>query len=296
VIRSMTGYGEAATHAHGVHYFLEVRSLNGKYFKATVRLPDDLQGLEAELESMLRKRLSRGSITLVAKCSDASEEAAFVINHHALNSYIEQLEQAPKVGDGSCQIDTAALLALPGVLQPPSDEEKRIERARESYSGLLEIACVALREMRVKEGAIVRDDLLQNLVVIREHLGEIAERAPKVVEEYQSRLQTRIESLLSAADLNVEPSDLIREVAVFAEKSDIAEEVARLSGHLDQFGNMLNEEQPKPIGRTLDFISQEMLREANTIASKSGDVEISRHIVQVKGAIDRIKEQVQNVE
>ncbi len=296
MIRSMTGYGEASTHANGVHYFLEVRSLNGKYFKATVRLPEDLQGLEAELESLLRKRLARGSITLVGKCSDTSEDAAFVINHHALSSYIDQLEQAPKVGGGSCPIDTAALLALPGVLQPPSDEEQKIARAREAYSGLLETACIALREMRVKEGAIVRDDLVTNLGVIREHLEQIAVRAPKVVEEYQGRLQTRIESLLAAAELHVEAGDLIREVAVFAEKSDIAEEVARLSGHLDQFGNMLNEDHPKPIGRTLDFIAQEMLREANTIASKSGDVEISRHIVQVKGAIDRIKEQVQNVE
>lgn len=297
MIRSMTGFGEASCHREGVHYFLEVRSLNSKYFKGTIRLPDELQGLEPQLEAELRRRLTRGTITVVGKCSDSSATAAYEINHLALNRYIEQVREAPLVRDGTCPIDAAALLTLPGVLQSPSNEEERFLRAQAALLDLLDIACRQLLDMRKREGDLLTADLRSHLDIIASNLRAIAERAPMVVEEYQTRLQTRIEKLLKEAAVTVEPSDLIREVAVYAERSDIAEEVARLTGHIEQFRSMLEPSaDERPIGRTLDFLTQEMLREANTIASKSGDVDISRRIVEVKGAIDRIKEQVQNVE
>jgi uncharacterized protein (TIGR00255 family) len=132
--------------------------------------------------------------------------------------------------------------------------------------------------------------------LIAERLAVIRDRAPQVVADYQSRLHERVNALLEELGRTIDPADLIKEVAIFAERSDIAEEVSRLSAHLDQFAELLSREDGKPVGRTLDFLTQEMLREANTIASKSGDAEISRSIVEVKGAIDRIKEQVQNLE
>ena len=140
------------------------------------------------------------------------------------------------------------------------------------------------------------EDLRVHHKQIAERLATIHSRTPVVVEEYEKRLRLRVESLLKDAGFSVEPRDLIREVAVFAERSDVSEEVQRLSAHLEQFDSLLREDGGRPIGRTLDFLSQEMLREANTIASKSGDTVISREIVEIKGAIDRIKEQVQNVE
>jgi len=292
----MTGFGEASAQIDGVHYFVEVRSLNSKFFKATIRLPDAYQGLEAEMETALRHRLARGTITLTANCTDASESAAYEINVRALERYIEQIRQTPLVAKGAVSIDVASLLTLPGVLQPPANEEARLHRARSAFLPLLETAVKGLETMRETEGRALREDLLAQRDVIAVRLSEISERAPGVVAEYEARLHSRIQTMLKAADLRVEPVELIREIAVYAERTDIAEEISRLSGHIDQFSELLGGGADKPVGRTLDFLTQEMLREANTIASKSPNSEISRAIVEVKGAIDRIKEQIQNVE
>jgi uncharacterized protein (TIGR00255 family) len=296
VIRSMTGFGDASAEFDGVHYFLEVRSLNNKYFKASIRLPEELQGLEPVLESELRRRLTRGTITLVGRVTSVTESAAFEINHQALARYVQQLRNTPQIADGSVNLDAGSLLSLPGVLQPPRDEEERLDRARDAFLKLLEEASAHLISMREREGLLLVQDLRGHHDVIEKHLVTIRDRAPTVVQEYELRLRARVESMLSDAGVSVEGVDLIREVAVYAERSDIAEEIARLTGHLEQFRSMLTEPDQRPIGRTLDFLTQEMLREANTIASKSGDAEISRGIVEIKGAIDRIKEQVQNVE
>jgi len=296
VIRSMTGYGEASAEIDGVHYFVEARSLNNKYFKAAIRLPEEFQGLEAELESALRKRVSRGTVTVRASCTDVSESAASEINHRALEHYIAQISRAEPVRDGRLSIDVGTLLALPGVLQPPVNEEDRVNAARAAFLGLLARACDDLVAMRENEGELLRTDLREHEAYIDERLVKIAERAPAVVTEYEQRLRSRIESMLRDASLAVEPVEIVREIAAYAEKTDIAEEISRLRGHIEQFGDLLDSEGPKPVGRTLDFLAQEMLREANTITSKSPDSLISRLIVEVKGAIDRIKEQAQNVE
>jgi uncharacterized protein (TIGR00255 family) len=294
----MTGFGEASTVRDGVHYAIELRSLNGKYFKSTIRLPDELQGLEPELEAGLRRRLTRGTVTLIGRCTDATDNAAMTINHKALARYLEQIKQAQNGVEGGTtfQVNIGTVLTLPGVLQPQADDEVRLQRAREAFAPTLEKSIEQLLEMRQKEGALLLKDLRSQATIIDERLEAIRQRTPVVVQEYEERLRTRIQSLLDDAGLKVEPSDLIREIAVFAERSDIAEEVTRLSGHMQQFEELLGNAEQKPIGRTLDFLAQEMLREANTIASKSSDVPIARAIVEVKSAIDRIKEQVQNVE
>jgi uncharacterized protein (TIGR00255 family) len=292
----MTGFGDASAQTEGVHYFVEARSLNSKYFKAVIRLPDAFQGLEAEMEAALRRRLARGTVTLTAHCTDISESAAFEINHRAMERYIEQIRRAPAIASGQVKLDVASLLSLPGVLQPPANEEARLRRAREAFMPLVEGACDGLIRMREAEGRALHDELLRQRDLIAERLGQIQARAPGVVAVYESRLKTRIEAMLQAADLRVEPAELIREIAVYAERTDIAEEISRLSGHIEQFSSLISSDDPRPVGRTLDFLAQEMLREANTIASKSPDSDISKAIVEVKGAIDRIKEQVQNVE
>jgi len=296
VIRSMTGFGEASTTHEEAHYHVEVRTLNAKYFKAVIRLPEQIQALEAELESVLRSRLGRGTITLTVSITDDSPDAAFDINHRALDRYVEQLRRSSSVGEGLVPLDAAALLSLPGVLQPPADEEDRLHRARDAVLDLVERACGKVVEMREHEGRGLRQELVAQRERVDERLNEIAGRAPAVVEEYQARLEERIRSLLSVAGVSSEDVDIMREVAAYAERSDINEEVVRLRGHMEQFGELISQESAAPIGRTLDFLCQEMLREANTIASKSSDGAISRDIVMVKGAIDRIKELVQNVE
>ena len=296
MIRSMTGFGEASGEDDGAWFFVELRSLNAKYFKCVLRLPDDLQGLEAELESDLRRRLTRGTVTLTVKCSDGSGDAAQTINHQALERYVAQASQAPSVANGTVVYDFGALLTLPGVLQPATNDEKRLDRARRALAGLIDTAGAQLIEMRRREGSLLMGELEALASAIAERLDRIAQRAPDVVEAYNQRLRTRVSAMLEEANLAVEPGDLVREVAVFAEKSDIAEELQRLAGHIAQFRELIAAPDDLPVGRTLDFLSQEMLREANTIGSKCNDAAISRETVEIKGAIDRIKEQVQNVE
>jgi len=295
MIRSMTGFGIATAEADGTHYAVEVRSLNNKYFKAQLRLPDELQGLEAVIEPALRKRLNRGSAVLTLQYSDVSEHAAARINTAAVQSYLTQLLGIDELAHDAARIDISALLALPGVIVHETGED-RIERARPVVMNLLDEACDKVLAMRAREGKSLHDDLHDRRELIADRLRKVADRAPKVVDEYQSRLKQRVETLLRDADASVDDADLIREVAVYAERSDIAEEVTRLSGHLEQFAEIIDAEDDVPAGRTLDFLTQEMLREANTIASKSSDAEISRLIIEIKGAIDRIREQVQNVE
>jgi uncharacterized protein (TIGR00255 family) len=292
----MTGFGEASCQVGGAHYFLEIRSLNSKYFKAVLRLPEELQGLEAELESELRHRLSRGSVFMSVKHSDTSAEAAYTINDRALDRYIEQLKKVPQIATGAVELNVASLLTLPGVLQPPADEEQRLAHARQALSGLMERACNGLLKMREKEGHIVLRDLLANRDVIAERIAMVKTRAPKVMVEYEARLKAKIQAMIADLGVTADAVDIVREIAIAAERVDTAEEITRLSGHIDQFAQMLSDKEPKPIGRTLDFLTQEMLREANTIASKCNDAEIAKWTVEIKGAIDRIKEQVQNVE
>ncbi|HYE63089.1 MAG TPA: YicC/YloC family endoribonuclease [Phycisphaerales bacterium] len=292
----MTGYGDASITIDGVHYFVEVRALNNKYFKATIRLAEALQGLEAEMEARLREKISRGTVTLTARSTDASASAAYTINTQALDRYVQQLSELPQVKGGGLKLDLGQLLNLPGVLQPPADEEDRLDKARGIFLPLLDKAVTNLLAMRQREGRVLVDDLKSHQTYIAERLSLVAQRAPGVVADYQSRLKQRIETMFREADATVEPADLIREIAVYAERTDIAEEIKRLSAHLDQFGSLISATDGKPIGRTLDFLAQEMLREANTIASKSPDAAISRSTVEIKGAIDRIKEQAANIE
>lgn len=296
MIRSMTGYGEASATVGSAHFYLELRSLNSKYFKAVIRLPESFQVLEAELETQLRHRLNRGSVFMTIKHSDVSADAAFTVNESALGRYIEQLSNLPQVKAGGIKIEIAPLLGLPGVLQAPGDEEARLTAARTELLKLLDLACAGLIEMRNREGVYLRDDLLSHHNGIAERLKLIQCRAPGVMLDQEKRMKGRIEQMIRDMGLQVQAVDIVRELAIAAERVDISEEIARLSGHLDQFTKMLSEPEFKPIGRTLDFLTQEMLREANTIASKCNDAEISKWTVEVKGAIDRIKEQVQNVE
>lgn len=297
MIRSMTGFGEATATVGTAHYYLEIRSLNSKYFKAVIRLPEEFQVLEAEMETQLRHRLNRGSVFMTVKYSDVSGDIAHTVNERALAKYIEQLGSVPQVAGGKVAIEIAPLLGLPGVLQPPGDEEERLNTARAELLKLLDVSCARLIQMREREGEYLRKDLLSHHALIEGRLVQIRGRAPMVMVDFERRLKAKIEQMIKDMGLSIQAVDIVRELAIAAERSDISEEIARLTGHLDQFTQMLaGDGEFKPIGRTLDFLTQEMLREANTIASKCNDAEISKWTVEIKGAIDRIKEQVQNVE
>jgi uncharacterized protein (TIGR00255 family) len=196
--------------------------------------------------------------------------------------------------DRLVQIDLASLVQLPGVCQEPRDDTDEIARHGPAVRELTKKAIEKLNTMRGREGGSLFEELMRHVKVISSNLAEIEKRAPAVIEDYHKRLSQRVNQLLSKAELKVSEPDLIKEVAVFAERADIAEEIQRLGHHLKAFEDACRKDEHA--GRKLDFITQEMLREANTIASKANDAQIARHIVEIKGAIDRVKEQVQNVE
>ena len=293
MIVSMTGFGDATAEQGGTHYSVEIRSLNNRFYKSVIKLPDNVSGLEPELESLLREQLGRGSITYILKTRSQSAEAAYLINTQALDAYLQQLQQIKNL-NGNLNIDLGALLALPGVCQEPRDESDEIERHGPTIREITTKAVAKLNAIRSREGEALFKDLMKHTQVISSNLSEIARRAPFVIDDYHKRLTQRVNTLISKAELTVNGTDLLKEVAVFAERADISEEIQRLTSHLEAFESACRT--GEHAGRKLDFITQEMLREANTIASKGNDAQIARHIVEIKGAIDRLKEQVQNVE
>jgi uncharacterized protein (TIGR00255 family) len=290
----MTGFGDASGNDGSTVYSVEVRSVNNKFLKTSVRVPERLQSLEPELEQMIRSSIARGSVVLTISVSEQNEKAAFTVNQGALRSYAQQIADAK--GCSIEEIGVEQLMNLPGVLQPPGDEESRLQSARKALRPLVELALEHLVSMRTREGSALKSDLSSHLEYIDVRLKEIEKLAPNVTSDYEKRLKSRMESLMSEFDVQADAAEVVREIAVYAEKTDIAEEIARLSEHLVHFSELLKNEDERPIGRTMDFLAQELLREANTIASKSPDAAMSRLIVEIKGAIDRIKEQVQNAE
>jgi len=293
MILSMTGYGDAQTSREGVHYALEIRTLNNRYFKAVIKLPEPLQFLEADVERLLRSRLGRGSVSYTLRIRDESPQAAYEINAAALDSYLEQVRRVA-AGDKAISIDLATILLLPGVCQPRELDPQQRQEQWQVIEQLTNEALDRLLAMRRREGQALREALLEYCGQMRKHLASVAERAPAVVSDYQERLRQRVETLLAGGEFHVAQDDLIREVAVFAERCDIREELDRLDSHLGQFVALCDSNEHA--GRKLEFLSQEMLREANTIASKANDATIAAHVVELKALIDRLKEQVQNVE
>lgn len=291
MILSMTGYGEVQHSDNGISYVLELRSLNSRYFKVSIKLPEHLSIFEPEVEKLLRAKLTRGSVFYNLRVRDTSAEAAQEINQAALKSYLDQILA---VSPEQAQIDVASLLDLPGVCQPPALSEARRKHQWTVIEQITQHVLDNLIEMRRVEGRSLCEDLTYQCTQIREHLATVAERAPVVLQEYNQKLVQRTNTLIAEAKLELKLDDVRREVALYAERCDINEEISRLGSHLDQFEQLC--QKGERAGRKLDFLAQELLREANTIASKSNDATIAQHIVEIKGAIDRLKEQVQNVE
>lgn len=296
MILSMTGYGDARTTEDGVSYRVEIRCVNNRYFKASIKMPEQFQRFEADVDRLLRTRLVRGSITFSLRIADESPAAACRINTVLLDEYARQIT-AVCAKYGEARIDFSRLLDAPGVLQEPEIDESRLAAQFKIIESLAHRAMDSVIAMRRTEGEAISRDILERCAVLRSLVAAVQKRTPSVVGEYQKRLQTRVQQLLDGLEgVNIELHEdaLAREVAIFAERCDVNEELSRLASHLDQFASLCVA--PEEAGRKLDFLAQELLREANTIGSKSNDSDIARHVVEMKAAIDRIKEQVQNVE
>lgn len=296
MLMSMTGYGEGSHQSDGLNLSLELRALNNRHLKVTVRAPEPFNLLEAEFEKVVRRSVRRGTIQIHLRAEHASSPQDFKINTVALTSYLDQLR--PLAGKLGLRDDLSSLvghaLTLPGVVpengshgQSAHDEWPLVEKT-------LEQALDKLNAMRRDEGKAMAQELLSLRDQIRFRLENIKRRIPQVVGIFRDRLYERVKALLTELDVKIDRNDLIREVSIFVERSDIAEEVIRLATHLDHFEEVMKDKESP--GRKLEFLAQEMGRETNTMGSKASDIEISREVVEIKATLEKIRELVLNVE
>lgn len=294
MIKSMTGYGAAEGEINGVSCAVEIKAVNNRYLKTNVKLPEVLAFMEEDIEKLLRKNLSRGTVSYVFRLKSISPDVLFDIDEAALKALMERLNRVRSSASVDGTIDMAGLLNLPGMIRPALPDKAMAEQIKDTVLSVSREAIDKLKQMRAVEGSSLEADLKSRCEVIRKDLERIRSRSVNVIQEYAKRLKRRVDELLAEAKLKLDEQTLAREAAVLADRSDISEEIARLDSHLQQFAQSY--QASDQAGRRLDFISQEMLREANTIASKASDTEIIRCVVDIKCQIDRIKEQIQNVE
>lgn len=294
MISSMTGFGEITAEVDGTVYSVEIRTVNNKHLKAYIRLPEKAAFLNEQIEKMLRNELSRGTVNYSLRTHNISSQADVEIDKNTLKGYIDNLKAIARDSGLKERIDLAVLLTLPGAIQEIAPSEEMAEKIKTVVLDLSNKAIQKLKEMRAQEGIALADDLLANCKALKEKTDLVQKNGGNTVQLYHDKLKKRVDELLANAKLKIDSDLLAREVAIFAERSDVAEEITRLNSHLQQFENGCNGNEN--VGRKLDFIAQEMLREANTIGSKALNADISNLVIDMKCIIDRIKEQVQNVE
>ena len=292
MVLSMTGFGEAQSQQQALTVAVEVRTVNSRYFKLNIRSSDGFGLLDTQIESLVRKFVKRGTVHVQLKIQRERTADDVRINADVLTSYRRQIESLADSTSEPVRID--ALLALPRVVADNAAARRDATEDWPLVEATLTEALKNLTQMRRDEGAAMSADLTVNGRTIVERLEKIEVRAPLVVDGYRQRLTDRVKKTLDELDVNVEPHDLIRDVSLFAERSDISEEIVRLRSHLDQFEQILADD--GSAGRKLEFLVQEMGRETNTIGSKANDVEIARDVIEIKAALERIREQIQNVE
>ncbi len=297
MIRSMTGFGRAETKDETKTILVEVRSVNNKYLKTNIRIPESLAVFEDRIERLLKKELVRGTINLTIEYKSCAQQPKCIINKDILKEYHNIISEVRNEISSTQEITFDNLISLPGVLEFKKESENGSilnDDFWRELEQLIKLSVDSLKDMREDEGRNLRAEIEKWKNKISKLLDEIEAMAPKVVLEYSNRIQERVSSLLSGMENKIEKSDLNKEIAVFADRCDISEELGRLRSHIMLFDNVMDNEEPN--GRKLEFIVQEMFREANTIASKANNATIIENTISVKTEIERIKEQVLNLE
>ena len=293
MIKSMTGYGRAETILKGKRTVAEIKSLNHRYLEVSLRLPPTLASLEMEIKKKIANVFSRGKIEVSIRMDyngSPDKVTGLDLNIPLIRSYYSLLCRIKQELNMKDEITLAMMAAFRDAFAAP--EEDDIAAVWQLLEVMLDEAVVALTVMREKEGDVLCRDLRDRAATVARLLDVVGNRGPQALTAYQKRLRERIREL--RGDMEIDESRLMQEIAIMAEKSDIMEEIVRLRSHIDQFNDMLQSDQA--VGRKVDFLIQEMGREVNTIGSKSGDAEISRHVIEIKSELARIREQVQNIE
>jgi uncharacterized protein (TIGR00255 family) len=290
----MTGFGEAHRRENGIAVAVEARTINGRYFKLSFKSAEGYSVLEPEVESVVREQIKRGTVQVNLRIDRPRSPDDYRLNASVLANYRRQIQELGAAVQPAETVRLETLLLLPGAVdENPIGSFDSLEVWPLVRETLLE-ALEHLAAMRRREGEAMQSDLKTQCAVIASELAAIEARSPSVIESYRSRLQERVSKAIEEFQVSLNAADLIREVSIYAERSDISEETVRLHSHLEQFASLMAAAESS--GRKLDFLTQEMFREANTIGSKSSDVQIARQVIEIKAAIERIREMVQNVE
>jgi uncharacterized protein (TIGR00255 family) len=292
MIRSMTGYGAAESIDDQVRIAVEIRTVNNRFFKVNLRTPDGLGAMEVTVERLLRDCITRGTISVNVSVEPRGAAVRAPINTDILTAYYNDL--APVAKKTGFAISLEALMSLPGVLGAEKAAITGIENLPAKIEAAVKQAAAKLNAMRDTEGRATADDMRRSLDEMERRIAAVQVRVPAVIAEYRERLRQRVKEILEDAEVAADDGILAREVAFAAERSDINEELARLSSHIAQYRELLDES--GPAGRKLEFLTQEMYREVNTLGSKANDSEISREVVEIKVGVDRLREQSLNVE
>lgn len=292
MIKSMTGFGRAVHEIDGYIITVEIKSVNHRYFEFSSRIPRTYGFLEDKLKSFVNSKVSRGKVDCFVSIEALNTESVqVVVNHTLAGAYVKALKEIASVYDLKEDFGASTISRFPDVLLTRKDEEDE-EKIWSYVQQTADDAIEKFVAMRAFEGAKMRDDILSRADFIISNVEFIEQRSPQTVREYNDKLIARVHELIG--DATLDESRIIQEVAVFADKVAVAEETIRLRSHIDQLRDFVNSD--GPIGRKLDFLVQEINRETNTIGSKANDVDIARRVVDVKSEIEKIREQIQNIE
>lgn len=292
MIKSMTGFGRGHQILNGRDITVEIRSVNHRYYEFSSRLPRSLGYVEEKLKSLLQGRISRGKVEVSVLLSNVeAADEKITINREIVKEYIDALRSVKEEFGLNDDLSLSNILRIPDaftVVKTETDEEQLWEDIRVTAEEALE----HFISMRENEGARMKQDILSRLDKIEEWVGVVETRSPQVVEDYRKRLYDKMCEVLSPT--NIDEGRILLEAGIFSEKTAVDEETVRLRSHIAQFRSML--ESGEPVGRKLDFLVQEMNRETNTIGSKVQDIEVTRIVVDQKSEIEKIREQIQNIE
>jgi uncharacterized protein (TIGR00255 family) len=291
MISSMTGFGSAEGMVGAAGVSVEIRTVNHRFFNPSIKLPGSFAKWEGDVREVLRQRIARGHVALTARVEREPGKGAG-INEARFGEYVATLRDLQSRFGLSDKLDAATILGLPDVVD--THLEERESGTVPELLAVVEQAIAALRQMRAEEGARLAVFLLERVALVEEAVGRIRERAPIRLTEQVARLKRSVKELSAAA--NVDQQRLAQEVAILADKLDIAEELDRFGSHINSFRQSVNESGADPVGKRLGFLLQEMVREANTTGSKANDAAILADVVMIKEELERVREQVENIE
>ena len=293
MVRSMTGFGRGTCNENGKEFTVEIKSVNHRYIDFYIKLPRQIAYLEERVREVVSKSIFRGKVDIFISFEDRSEDSKSVMLDEALaGAYIQAIEKLKGKYGLKDDLSVSLISRFPDVLKIEKTEDDE-EQLWSILNKALETAVASLIQMREKEGNELRSSLLQKADYMESIISQITNRSPEVVIEYKQKLENRIKDLLNQQ--TVDENRLAMEVAIFADRCSIDEELVRLGSHLSQLRDILSIKK-QPVGRKLDFLVQEINREINTIGSKSNDINITKNVLELKSETEKIREQIQNME